>query len=385
MKPLSTIASELSNPFGLVYALPKDVLRLTAGEPDFDTPDFIRLAAKRAMDEGFTHYSPASGYEDLKEAVAGKLHRENGISYDYAREIVITPGSSSGIFLAMLSLLDPGDEVLVPDPAWFHYRTLIRCCGAKSVDVPVRFEKDNASLDLTVAKQRITSRTKMLILNSPQNPTGVMLSRESIEQIGDLAEKHDLWILSDEVYEKIVYPPNKHTSPASLPGLKERTLTSNGFSKAYAMTGWRVGYLAASREVIEKVAALSGYILNCPSSVSQRAALTAMTDPRMEQAVKAMIARFAKRRDMVMEALDHLPGIKVYPPKGAFYAWIDITGTGMTSEKFSSRLLDEQKVGVMPGSLFGKQGEGHVRISFATGEDKLQEALERFRIFVANK
>ena len=337
------------------------------------------------MDEGFTHYSPASGYEDLKEAVAGKLHRENGISYDYAREIVITPGSSSGIFLAMLALLDPGDEVLVPDPAWFHYRTLIRCCGAKSVDVPVRFDEDNASLDLAEARRRVTNRTKMLILNSPQNPTGVMLSRESLEQIGDLAEKHDLWILSDEVYEKIVYPPNKHVSPASLPGLKDRTLTSNGFSKAYAMTGWRIGYLAGSPEVIEKVSALSGYILNCPSSVSQRAALTAVTDPRMEPLVKTMIERFAKRREMVLESLDNLSGIKVYPPNGAFYAWIDITGTGMSSEKFSSRLLQEQKVGVMPGDLFGKQGEGHIRISFATREDNLKEALVRFRKFVANK
>ena len=377
------LASELSDPFGLVYSLPKDILRLTAGEPDFDTPDFIRYAAKSAMDEGFTHYSPASGYEDLKEAVAGKLHRENEISYDYAKEIVITPGSSSGIFLAMLALLDPGDEVLVPDPAWFHYRTLIRCCGARSVDVPVRFEEDTASLNLAEARRRITSRTKMLILNSPQNPTGVMLSRELLEQIGALAEKHDLWILSDEVYEKIVYPPNKHISPATLPGLKERTLTSNGFSKAYAMTGWRVGYLAGSSEVIGKVAALSGYILNCPSSVSQRAALTAMTDPRMEPAVKAMIERFTKRRDMVLEALDNLPGINVYPPRGAFYAWIDIAGTRMSSEKFSSKLLEEQKVGVMPGPLFGKQGEGHIRISFATREDKLQEALVRFRRFVA--
>jgi len=386
MKPISTLASELSDPFGLVYALPKDVLRLTAGEPDFDTPEFIRNAAKSAMDEGFTHYSPAVGYEDLRKAVAEKLRRENRISYDHAKEIVITPGSTSGIFLAMLALLDPGDEVLVPDPAWFHYRTLIRCRGAKPVDVPVRFEGDTASLDLVEARRRVTSRTKMLILNSPQNPTGMMLSRELIEQFGDLAVKHDLWILSDEVYEKIVYPGNVHISPASLLGLKERTLTSNGFSKAYAMTGWRVGYLAGLQEVMDKVAALSGYILNCPSSVSQRAALTAMTDQRMEPAVKAMIERFTKRREIVLEVLGNLPGIRVYPPKGAFYAWIDITGTGMSSEEFSSKLLEEQKVGVMPGPLFGKQGEGHIRISFATREDTLQEALGRFRRFVlANK
>jgi aspartate/methionine/tyrosine aminotransferase len=382
MKQISARAKDLSNPFGLVYALPKDVIRLTAGEPDFDTPDFIREAARKAMDEGFTHYSPSSGYEDLRKAVAEKLRRENGIDYDYDKEIVITPGSASGIFLAMLALLDPGDEVLVPDPAWFHYRTLIRCCGAKPVNVPVKFEEGTMSLDLEEMKRSVTSRTKMLVLNSPSNPTGMMLSGEALREFGDFAEKHDFWILSDEVYEKIVYPGSKHISPASLPGLKERTLTSNGFSKGYAMTGWRIGYLAGLPEVMDKVSALSGYILNCPSSISQRAALAALMDSRMEQAAKMMVERFTKRREMVLEALSNLPGIKAYQPRGAFYVWIDITGTGMSSEEFSALLLEKEKVGLLPGPLFGELGKGHVRISFATGEDKLQEALTRFRKFV---
>ena len=369
-------------PFRLALALPKDVIRLSAGEPDFDTPDFIRVAAKRSIDDGFTHYGPASGYEDLRKAVAEKLRRENGITCDYSREIVITPGSSSGIFLALLTLLDPGDEVLVPDPAWFHYRTLASLCGAQPVGMPVKFEGHTSSLDLEETKRRVTSKTKILILNSPSNPTGLMLSREVLTEVSEFAEEHNLWVISDEVYEKIVYAGNTHVSTASLPGLRERTFTSNGFSKAYAMTGWRVGFLAGPAEIMEKVAALNGYILLGPSSVSQRAALIGLTDPRINAAIKTMVDRFAKRRETVLEALDDLPGIKAYPPQGAFYTWIDITGTGMSSENFIAKLIEEEKVGLLPGPLFGELGKGHVRIAFSTGEEKLKEALRRFRKFV---
>jgi aspartate/methionine/tyrosine aminotransferase len=368
-------------PFRLALALPKGVIRLSAGEPDFDTPDFIQDAARKAIREGFTHYSPASGYEDLRKAVGEKLQRENGISCNYETDIVITPGSSSGILLTMLTLLDPGDEVLVPDPAWFHYRTLIRLCGAEPVSMPVNFHGDT-SLDLEKTKRRITNKTKMLILNSPSNPTGMVLSRDVLKQVGEFAEKHDLWIISDEVYEKIIYSGNSHVSPASLPGLRKRTLTSNGFSKAYAMTGWRVGYLAGIPEIMEKVAALNGYTLLCASSVSQRAALAGLTDPRIDAAIRAMVERYTKRREMVLEALTNLPGIKVFRPQGAFYTWMDITGTGMSSEEFSSKLIEKEKVGLLPGPLFGELGKGHVRISFSTGEDQLKEALARIRRFV---
>ncbi len=383
MKPISARAREISlEPFRLALALPKDVIRLSVGEPDFDTPDFIRDAAKKSIDDGFTHYSPASGYEDLRKAVAEKLRRENGISYNHETDIVITPGSSSGIYLAMLTLLEPGDEVLVPDPAWFHYRTLIQLCGAKPVGMPVKFENDTSSLDLEETKRRVTNKTKILILNSPSNPTGLMLSRDVLKEAGEFAEKHNLWIISDEVYEKIVYAGNTHISPASLPGLKERTLTSNGFSKAYSMTGWRVGYLAGMPEVMEKVAALNGYILLGPSSVSQRAALIGVTDPRIDAAIRAMVERYTKRREMVLDALTNLPKIKVYPPQGAFYTWIDIRRTGMSAEEFSSKLIEREKVGLLPGPLFGELGKGHVRLSFSTGEDKLKEALARFCRFV---
>jgi aspartate aminotransferase len=387
MRDISARARTISlEPFRLALALPKGVIRLSAGEPDFDTPDFIQEAAIKSINEGFTHYSPASGYEDLRKAVGEKLRRENGIARNYETDIVITPGSSSGIFLAMLSLLDPGDEVLVPDPAWFHYKTLIRLCGAEPLSMPVKFEGDTCSLDLETTRRRVTSKTKILILNSPSNPTGMVLSREVIKEIGEFAEKHDLWIISDEVYEKILYGGSVHVSPASLPGLEDRTLTSNGFSKAYAMTGWRVGYLAGVPEVMEKVAALNGYTLLCASSVSQRAALVGLTDSRIDAAIRAMVERYTTRRQMVLEALTNLQGIKVFHPQGAFYTWIDISGTGMSSEEFSSKLIEKEKVGVLPGTLFGDLGKGHIRISFATGEDLLKEALARIRRFVmANK
>ncbi len=361
--------------------LPKEVIRLTGGEPDFETPSFVREAAKKAIDEGHTHYAAAAGHEDLRKAVADKLHRENGIVCDYEREVIITPGSSSGIYMALLTLLDPGDEVLVPDPAWFHYTTLVRLCGATVTGLPVRFGK-NAGLDLEEAEKRVTDRTRVLILNSPANPTGLMISRDNLNEISEFAVRHNLTIISDEVYEKITYPGNTHTSPASLSALRERTLTSNGFSKAYAMTGWRVGYLAGPAEIIEKATALEGYVLVCPSSVSQRAALVALTDPRMNGAIAGMVDRFTARRQMVLDALDGLPGIRAYPPQGAFYTWVDISETGMSSEQFAYKLIEYEQVGVLPGNLFGEGGKGHVRISFATAEDLLAKGLERIRAFV---
>ncbi len=370
-----------SEPFRLALSLPPGVIRLTGGEPDFETPSFVREAAKKAIDEGWTHYSPSSGYDELRRAVAEKLRRDNRISYDYESEVVITPGSSSGIFLSLLALVNPGEEVLLPDPIWFHYSTLVRLCGASPVVVPVSLGED-ISANLEKMKRRITRKTKTLILNTPCNPTGVVMSRDYVKGIGEIAEKHDLTIISDEIYEKIIYGSNLHTSPASLPALRGRTVTSNGFSKGYAMTGWRVGYVAGPSEIVEKITALSGYTLVCPSSVSQKAAHVAMTDPRMPACIKEMVGRFAERRKLVLDALDGLQGARAYPPQGTFYAWVDISGTRLSSEQFAYKLLESEKVGVLPGNLFGRRGEGYIRISFATAEDQLKEGLERLHRFI---
>jgi aspartate/methionine/tyrosine aminotransferase len=365
----------------MALELPEDVIRLTVGEPDFDTPEVIREAGKRAIDEGATHYTPITGIDDLRRVVAQKLYRENKVNYDYEDEVLITPGSSSGIYLALQSLLDPGDEVLVPDPGWFHYVTLIELCGGKPIPLPIT-PGANTPLNLDDLGRLVSKRSKALILNSPSNPTGTVLSEDTIKAVGDFAEEHDLIIISDEIYERIIYAPNVHLSPASLSKLKPRTLTFNGFSKAYAMTGWRIGYVAGPSDILEKMIALNGYILVCATSMSQRAALTALTESRAEDSVKRMASKFAERRETVLEKLSSLRGLEVYAPQGAFYTWIDVSGTSLSGEQFSYKLIAEEKVGVLPGILFGARNNKAVRISFATSEDKLKEALGRFSNFV---
>ena len=369
-------------PFKLALDLPKDVISLSVGEPGFETPDFVREAAKRSIDDLYTHYTPVNGYLELRKTIADKLLRDNGLTYDPEKEIVVTPGSAIGIHQAMLTLLDPGDQVLITDPAWFHYDVLANLCGAEPVRTPVRFRGDIPWLDLDATEHLVTKKTKVIILNNPMNPMGTSFSREVLTEVGEFAEKHNLWIISDEVYEKIVYPPNKHISPATLPGLKERTLTSNGMSKGYVLPGFRIGYLAGPPDIMERVGALMGYMLVCAPSMSQRAAMIALTDPRMEPFIKDTIVQYGKRRQMVLDTLMGVRGISLHPPQGTFYAWIRIKETGMSSMQFTKQLANEQKVGVMPGPLFGKEGEGYVRISFATAEDKLKVGLERFRDFV---
>ncbi|HKM74903.1 MAG TPA: pyridoxal phosphate-dependent aminotransferase [Candidatus Bathyarchaeia archaeon] len=365
----------------MALKLPEGVIRLTVGEPDFETPEVIREAGKRAIDEGITHYTPIMGFDDLRKAVAQKLRRENNVSYDYEDEVLITSGSSSGIYLTLQSLIDPGDEVLVPDPGWFHYVTLIELCGGKPVPLPIA-PGSSSPLNLEDLDRLVSKKSKALILNSPSNPTGTVLSEDTIKAVGDFAEEHDLIIISDEIYERIIYAPNVHFSPASLSKLKPRTLTFNGFSKAYAMTGWRIGYVAGPSDILQKVIALNGYILVCASSMSQRAALAALTEPRAEDSVKRMASKFAERRDTVLEKLNSLRGLEICAPQGAFYTWIDVSGTRLSGEQFSQKLIGEEKVGVLPGILFGARNEKAIRISFATGEDRLKDALERFSNFV---
>lgn len=380
---MSARAKEISlEPFRLALDLPKDVISLSVGEPGFETPEFVREAAKKSIDDLNTHYTPVTGFADLRKAIADKLRRDNSLSYDYEKEVVVTPGSAVGVFMGMLTLLDPGDQILITDPAWFHYDTLANLCGAEPVRSPVKFEGDVPSLDLAATKRLVTRKTKAIILNNPMNPMGTSFSRDVLEEVGHFAEEHNLWIISDEVYEKIVYPPNKHISPASLPGLKERTLTSNGMSKGYVLPGFRIGYLAGPPDILERLGALTGYMLVCAGSMSQRAAYVALTDPRMDTFINETLVQYTKRRKMVLDTLSGVRGISLHPPQGTFYAWIDIKGTGMSSEKFTKKLAEEQKVGVMPGPLFGKRGKGHIRISFATAEDKLKLGLERIRDFV---
>jgi|BEDMetMinimDraft_2_1075160.scaffolds.fasta_scaffold00358_2 aspartate/methionine/tyrosine aminotransferase len=362
--------------FEIVLNLPPNVLRLTAGEPDFPCAPFVKEAAIKAINEDHTHYTPAYGIIPLREAIANKLRRENGLSYD-PTEIIVTPGSSGAVGLILLALLDPGDEVLIPDPAWFHYEVLVKLAGGIPKRIPL--DPDNgfriSAFDIV---KKVTKKTKMLIINSPSNPTGRVLTNKELEEISSAAEGHNLTVLSDEIYEKIVYPPNVHKSIASLSGMKERTIVVNGFSKGYAMMGWRLGFAAAPTHVIKKLSSLLGYTLVCAGSVAQYAALEALRNPKSQEYANAMLEVWKRRRSIVMRYIEeNYPVVSARTPEGTFYGWINVAGSGMNGNEVAKLLLKEAKVGVLPGYLFGKQGENYIRISFATSDQIVEEGMKR--------
>ncbi|MEM0158732.1 MAG: pyridoxal phosphate-dependent aminotransferase [Thermoplasmataceae archaeon] len=368
--------------FKIALGLPNDVISLTAGEPDFPTPDFVNSAAKVAMDEGKTHYTSSTGILPLREAIARKLREENGISYDPA-EIIVSPGSSSSIFLLLFALADRGDEVIIPDPAWFHYHILADMAGAKPVRVPLR-RSEGFRLSSADLENAVTDRSKLLILNTPQNPSGHVLTRSELEDIAGVAERANLTVISDEIYEKILYGDSKHISFASIPGMKDRTVTVNGMSKGYAMMGWRIGYAASSQELTEKMTSLLGYTMVCAGSVAQHAAVEALKNPKSKEYVKKMVSTWSKRRDIVLRHVEENGTVmSIVPPQGAFYAWIDISASGISSKDLAAGLLKEEKVGVMPGYLFGDSGKNYIRVSFATSDEAVDEGMKRLARYLS--
>ncbi|HKJ96421.1 MAG TPA: pyridoxal phosphate-dependent aminotransferase [Thermoplasmataceae archaeon] len=367
--------------FKLALGLPPDVISLTAGEPDFPTADFVNMAAKRAMDEDFTHYTSSTGILPLREAISRKLREDNKLDYDPS-EIIVSPGSSSSIFLLLFALADRGDEILIPDPAWFHYHILSGLAGNVPVRVPQR-KDEGFRLDAEDLEKKVTGKTKMLILNTPQNPTGHVLTRDELEGIAGVAERNNIIVVSDEIYEKILYGNSKHTSIASLPGMRERTVTVNGLSKGYAMMGWRVGFAASSPELTQKMTSLLGYTLVCAGSVAQKAAIEALESQKSRDYVNTMVSTWSKRRDMVLKYInDNQSVMSIVAPQGTFYGWIDVSGSGMTGKEVSSGLLRDYKVGVMPGYLFGESGKNYIRISFATSDDAVDEGMKRLAEFL---
>lgn len=367
--------------FKLALGLPPDVISLTAGEPDFPTADFVNMAGKRAMDADYTHYTSSTGILPLREAISKKLKEDNQLDYG-ADEIIVSPGSSSSIFLLLFALADRGDEILIPDPAWFHYHILSGLAGAVPVRVPQR-KDEGFRLDAEDLEKKVSKKTKMLILNTPSNPTGHVLTRDELEGIAGVAERNNFIVVSDEIYEKILYGSSKHISIASLPGMKERTVTVNGLSKGYAMMGWRVGYAASSRELTEKMTSLLGYTLVCAGSVAQHAAVEALESPKSKEYVKNMVSTWSKRRDMVLKHINENSSVmSISAPQGTFYGWIDVSGSGMTGKEVSAGLLKQYKVGVMPGHLFGETGKNHIRISFATNDEAVDEGMKRLAEFL---
>ncbi len=347
-----------------------DVLSFSMGEPDFSTPDNIIGSCIASLEDKFTQYTPSLGIPELREAIARKTREDNRIDCQ-ASNVLVTP-TKHAIFMAALAYLDPGDEVLLSDPSWVTYEACIRLAGASPAYVPTSDETGFAMTPESVL-QRVTSRTRMIILNSPSNPTGSVMSEEDIRAIADIARDHDIIVLSDEIYEKIIYE-GKHFSIASLDGMFDRTLTVNGLSKTYSMTGWRLGWVVASEENISAINRLQTHSVTCCTSFTQPAAVEALQGPQDE--MRRMVEQFRHRRDLVCDLIEDIPGLDCVRPQGAFYVFPRYEAD-MNSEDFATHLLKEAHVAVTPGGAFGPCGEGHFRLSYAASEEHIKEGLAR--------
>ncbi|HYP39581.1 MAG TPA: pyridoxal phosphate-dependent aminotransferase [Chloroflexia bacterium] len=350
----------------------KPIIHLEIGEPDFDTPTHVRKAAAQALEEGYTHYGPATGLPELRKAIAEYAGKNRGLTFDPAN-VVVTPGAKPIMFYAIMALIEPGDEVIYPNPGFPIYESMINFLGGVAVPLQLSEMRD-FRINLEELESKVSSKTRLIILNSPHNPTGGVLTLEDLQAIARLAVKHDLVVLADEIYSEIVYEGEHHTI-LSLPGMRERTILLDGFSKTFAMTGWRMGYGIFPGEMIPHISRLIINSVSCTSSFSQRAAITALTGPREE--VDKMLAAFASRRILVYEGLNKIPGLRCNRPAGAFYAFPNITDTGLDSRAYADYLLTQADVAVLPGTSFGEFGQGYIRISFANSEENLSEALKR--------
>lgn len=354
----------------------RDVVHLEIGRPDFDTPEPIKDAARAALDAGHVHYTSNYGIEPLREAIAAKFETDNGVTYDPDGEIVVTNGATEAILVTVLALVDPGDEVLVPDPAW-TYAPIVRLAGGTPVRYPLA-PTDGFAPDVEALAARLSDRTKLLVLNSPHNPTGGVIDGDDIAAIASALSDHDAYVLSDEIYEELSYDGHEHESPAAHPALFDRTITVNGVSKAYSMTGWRLGYLAAPASVVEGIIRARQYTTTCASSLSQHAAVRAVGSDLHEP----MVAAFAERRAVVADRIAAVPGMEAPVPKGAFYAFPTLPDGYEDDEAFVLSLLREAGVALVPGSVFGSSGTGRVRIAYANSTDRIEEAFDRIEEWI---
>ena len=375
-KKVQTVPPSGIRRFFDIAATMDDVISLGIGEPDFDTPAAIVGAGIHSLESGETHYTSNSGILELRLALAQYLEALYGVRYDPETELLITVGVSEALYLALAATLDSGDEVIVPEPCFVSYNPEVIFAGGVPVNVSTCAE-DDFQVGAAQIEETITARTKALLLAYPNNPTGAVMSRERLLDIARLADRHDLLVISDEIYDRLVYGV-EHTCFASLPGMQQRTVLLGGFSKAFAMTGWRIGYAAAPAEVLGAMRKVHQYTIMSAPTVAQFAALEALRHG--EEAVQEMVARYDRRRRLIVSGLNAI-GLTCFEPKGAFYAFPSIAATGMTDEEFSERLLMEEKVACVPGSAFGASGQGHVRCSYATAYSQIEQALERMARF----
>lgn len=380
--PISKICREMQPSgirkfFDVVSEMP-DAISLGVGEPDFDTPWHIREEGIYSLEHGRTYYTSNAGLKELKEEICRYLHRKFNLSYS-EHQVLVTIGGSEAIDVGLRAMIDPGDEVLIPEPCYVSYLPCAQMTHAVPVPIPLQ-EKNEFQLTAQEVEEKCTSRTKVLILPFPNNPTGAVLTRKNLEEIARVCVEHDLYVISDEIYAELTYG-EKHVSIAEMPGMAERTIVINGFSKAFAMTGWRLGYAAGPQEIIDQMVKIHQFAIMCAPTTSQYAAVEALRNG--DDDVAYMTEAYNQRRRYLLHELRRI-GMDCFEARGAFYVFPSIKKYGMTSEEFATRLLEEQKVAVVPGSAFGTSGEGYIRISYAYSLESLKKALERVERFVKN-
>jgi aspartate aminotransferase len=358
----------------------KKIVHLEIGEPDFATPDNIIEAGISALQNGYTHYTPASGIMEAREAVAAFVSRTLRTDVE-ATDVVLVPGSKNVLLFTLLACIEPGDEVILPDPAYPAYSSQVNFIGAVPKFVTLR-EETGFRMDLDQLESLVTPKTRMLIINTPQNPTGGILTEEDVKFVCELAHKHDLLVVSDEIYSQLVYG-FQHVSPLSHPGMRERTVLMDGLSKSYAMTGWRLGYAVAPTALAAKLDQLMINSSSCAAGFTQMAAIEALSAPESEHAVHRMVKVFERRRDLVVDSLNAIPGVRCAKPQGSFYAFPNIQDTGFDERELADRLLTEAGVAVLPGTAFGEAGKGFIRLAYTQSEDELKRGLMLIGDFIA--
>lgn len=359
----------------------KKIIHCEIGQPDFDTPAHIKEAAKKALDEGFTGYTPSAGIIELREAIAEYVSKTRGIEVT-PDQVVVTVGAKIGIFSALMAFVNPGEEVIIPMPAYPSYESVTEFVGGIVKPVVLKEEREFSPSGEEIA-EAVTDKTKVIVINTPSNPTGGVYKRKDLEAIVEVAKEHDLWVISDEIYEDIIFDGKKHESILSIPGAEERAVMLSGFSKTYAMTGWRLGYVVAPKEVADKITKIQLNTVSCPVSFVQKAGIAALKGPRDE--IEMMVREYEERRDLLYREINRIPGFSMIKPAATFYAFPNVKKLGVKSKELATMLLEEAGVALLPGTDFGAPGEGYLRLSFATSKENLMEAMERIRAFVEEK
>lgn len=357
------------------------VIPFSAGEPNFNTPSPIKAAAQKAIEENYTHYTSNRGLPGLRTIIAKMMERTAGVSYDPETEIIVTSSGAEALNNSIHAFVGEGDEVIIPTPAFVSYKNLVKFTGATVVEVPLS-PKECFRLDAKAIEAKITPRTKMIILNNPNNPSGAVYTREDLEAVARLAVEHDLLILSDEMYSRLVYDGAEFVSVTSLPGMRERAIVVSGFSKSYAMTGWRLGYLIADKALIATMLKVHQYSTTCSPTFIQKGLVDSLEDPQTEKEVQDMLAAFAQRRKAILSGLEKIPSLTPITPRGAFYVTVDVSATGMNGMDFATKLLEEKYVATVPAAAFDGDTANLIRISYAASDEDIQEGLKRLEDFV---